>query len=75
MAFSSYLTSPPPPPYAIFGLHSVIALDMMEITAVKCEGRDSVSFKDILEHKAINGFFRIKLNSGTSTTQCAPCEY
>ena len=74
MAFSSYLTSSPPL-NASSGLQSFIALAMMEITAVKCEGRDSVSFKDILEHKAINGFFRIKLNSGTSTTQCAPCEY
>ena len=55
MAFSSYLTSPPPLPNASSGLQSFIALAMREITAVKCEGRDSVSIKDILEHKAIKG--------------------
>ena len=54
MAFSSYLTSSPPL-NASSGLQRFIALALMEITAVKCEGRDSVSIKDILEHKAIKG--------------------
>ena len=57
MAFSSYLTSPPPLPNASSGLQSFIALAMMEITAVKCEGRDSVSIKYILGHKAISGLY------------------
>ena len=56
MASSSYLTSPPPP-NASSGLQSFIALAMMEITAAKCEGRDSVSIKYILEHKAISGLY------------------
>ena len=56
MAFSSYLTSSPPL-NASSGLQSFIALAMREMTAVKCERRDSVSIKDILEHKTINGLY------------------